>query len=55
MQTTAHDWHDGAERFQAEGHPQYTEFLAARKEQCGGRGYSFIREHELWLSKQDHR
>jgi hypothetical protein len=49
MQTTAQDWHGGAERFQADDNPRYTEFLALRKEKCGGRGFGFISAYKDWL------
>ncbi len=49
MQTNAEDWHGGADRFQAEGNPRYTEFLALRKEKCGGRGFGFMSAYKDWL------
>lgn len=34
MQATFREWMEGAERFQAEGHPHYVEFLSFHKERC---------------------
>lgn len=42
MQTEYSQWIAGARRFEKEDHPGYMRFLQDRKENCGGRGFSFI-------------
>jgi hypothetical protein len=52
--THAGKWTDGAEKFEADGHPRYLEFLGLNKERCVGRGNNlgFTDRYEVWLKEQ---
>lgn len=52
MQTTARDWFQGAEIFQAQGNPEYVEWINKIKGSCIGRGVSIT---FLWNQRKEYK
>lgn len=53
MQIEAGKWEEGAKKFEEEGHPLYTEFVAAEKELCHSPQRSnFLQRYETWMKER---
>ena len=50
---TAKQWFVGVEKFQADGHPRYREFIDSIKGKCFGRKADIVEQYQKWFAANE--